>query len=616
MSDVTRRQALKLGAAGVGATLASAAWTAQARAGSVAPAEVRAVNDVALWYDKPAGADWLRALPVGNGRLGAMVFGNTDTERLQLNEDTLWAGGPHDYSNPQGAAALPEIRRLVFQDQWARAQDLINRTMLGNPAGQLAYQPVGDLRLSFPGGSGVSGYQRWLDLTTATTVVTYLANNVRHRREVLASAPDEVVAVRLTAETPGSISFSAAFTTPQRASASSPDSTTIALDGRSGDHRGIAGAVRFRALAKAVVEGGSTSSSGGTLRVSGAASVTLLISIGTSYVNYRTVNGDYQGIARRHLVAAHGIAYDSLRARHVADYRKLFGRTTIDLGRTAAADQPTDVRIVRHNAVADPQFAALLFQYGRYLLISSSRPGTQPANLQGIWNEQLNPPWESKYTINANLPMNYWPAHPTNLAECHQPVFDLIKDLTVTGARTAQLQYGARGWVTHHNTDGWRGASVVDFALAGMWQTGGAWLATLIWEHYRFTGDLKFLRPPFQIDGNFCATAGIAEMWLHSHNGELHLLPALPPAWPAGSVQGLRGRGGHTVGAGWRGGRIEQLSVTPDRDGAVRVRSRMFTGGFELRDETGGVQVQPRRPEPDLVEFTAQAGHTYRASAR
>ncbi|MCO1580378.1 glycoside hydrolase family 95 protein [Crossiella sp. SN42] len=807
MSDVTRRQALKLGAAGVGATLASAAWTAQARAGSVAPAEVRAINDLALWYDKPAGADWLRALPVGNGRLGTMVFGNPDTERLQLNEDTLWAGGPHDYSNPQGAAALPEIRRLVFQDQWARAQDLINRTMLGNPAGQLAYQPVGDLRIGFPGGSGVSGYQRWLDLTTATTVATYLVNNVRHRREVLASAPDQVIAVRLTADKPGSISFSASFSTPQRASASSPDGTTIALDGRSGDQRGIAGAVRFLALAKAVVEGGSTSSSGGTLRVAGATSVTLLISIGTSYVNYRTVNGDYQGIARRNLVAAQGVAYDTLRSRHVADYRKLFGRTTIDLGRTAAADQPTDVRIVRHNAVADPQFAALLFQYGRYLLISSSRPGTQPANLQGIWNEQLNPPWESKYTINANLPMNYWPAHTTNLAECHQPVFELIKDLTVTGARTAQVQYGARGWVTHHNTDGWRGASVVDFALAGMWQTGGAWLATLIWEHYRFTGDVEFLRanypalkgaaqffldtlvpeprlgslvtnpsnspelqhhpnasvcagptmdtqilrdlfdgcvragevlgvdagfrgqaqaararlapmkvgsrgnvqewlydwvetepnhrhvshlyglhpsnqitkrgtpqlfaaarrtlelrgdagtgwslawkinfwarleeggrahqlirdlvtperlapnmfdlhPPFQIDGNFGATAGIAEMLLHSHNGELHLLPALPPAWPAGSVQGLRGRGGHTVGAAWRGGRIEQLSVTPDRDGAVRVRSRMFTGGFELRDETGGVQVQPRRPEPDLVEFTAQAGHTYRATAR
>ncbi|CAM3576386.1 glycoside hydrolase N-terminal domain-containing protein [Kibdelosporangium persicum] len=801
MPDVTRRQAMKFGAAGAGAVLLPGQWVADAR-----PTALQAADDLALWYDKPAGTDWLRALPIGNGRLGAMVFGNTDTERLQLNEDTVWAGGPHDYSNPRGAGALPEIRRLVFANQWTQAQDLINQTMLGNPAGQLAYQPVGDLRLTFPAAGGVSGYQRRLDLTTATTVVTYVANNVRYRREVFASAPDQVIAVRLTAETPGSVSFTASFSTPQRATASSPDSTTIALDGRSGDQRGIAGSVRFLALAKAVAEGGSTTSSGGTLRVSNVNSVTLLISIGTSYVDYRNVNGDYQGIARRHLNAAQGTAYDALRARHVADYQKLFGRTTLDLGRTSAADQPTDVRIAQHNNTNDPQFAVLLFQYGRYLLISSSRPGTQPANLQGIWNDQMAPSWDSKYTLNANLPMNYWPADTTNLAECHEPVFRMINDLTVTGARTAQVQYGARGWVTHHNTDAWRGSSVVDGAFWGMWQTGGAWLATMIWDHYRFTGDVAFLRanypamkgsaqffldtlvtepglgylvtnpsnspelahhanasvcagptmdmqilrdlfdgcarasevlgvdtefrgqvvaarnrlapmkvgsrgniqewlhdwvetepghrhishlyglhpgnqitkrgtpqlfeaarrtlqlrgdagtgwslawkinywarmeeggrahdlirylvtpdrlapnmfdlhPPFQIDGNFGATSGIAEMLLHSHNGELHLLPALPSAWPTGNVQGLRGRGGYTVGAAWSAGRATELSVTPDRDGTVRVRSRMFAGGYELHDRTSGAQIQPQRIESDLIEFPVQAGHTYRATA-
>jgi alpha-L-fucosidase 2 len=802
MADVTRRQAMVFGAAGAGAVLLPGQWTAAASA-----AEIQAADDLQLWYDKSAGTDWLRALPVGNGRLGAMVFGNTDTERLQLNEDTVWAGGPHDYSNPRGAGALAEIRRLVFANQWTQAQDLINQTMLGNPAGQLAYQPVGDLRLTLPGNGGVSGYQRSLDLATATTVVTYVANNVRYRREVIASAPDQVIAMRLTAETPGSISFSATFSTPQRATVSSPDSTTIALDGRSGDQRGIAGSVRFLALAKTVVDGGSTTSSGGTLRVSNANSVTLLISIGTSYVNYQNVSGDYQGIARRHLNAAQGTAYDSLRSRHVADYQKLFGRTTLDLGRTPAADQPTDVRIARHNSVSDPQFSALLFQYGRYLLISSSRPGTQPANLQGIWNDQMSPSWDSKYTINANLPMNYWPAGSTNLAECYEPVFAMIKDLTVTGARTAQVQYGTRGWVTHHNTDGWRGSSVVDGALWGMWQTGGAWLVTMIWDHYRFTGDVEFLRanypamkgaaqffldtlveeptlkslvtnpsnspelphhanasvcagptmdmqilrdlfdgcagasevlgvdaafrdqvraararlapmkvgsrgniqewlydwvetepnhrhvshlyglhpsnqitkrgtpqlfeaarrtlqlrgdagtgwslawkinywarmeegsrahdlvrslvtterlapnmfdlhPPFQIDGNFGATSGIAEMLLQSHNGELHLLPALPPAWPAGSVTGLRGRGGYTVGAAWSGGRITELTVIPDRDGTVRVRSRMVTGTYELRDATSGAQVQPTKPEADLIEFAGLAGHTYRAAGQ
>jgi alpha-L-fucosidase 2 len=679
--------------------------------------------------------------------------------------------------------------------------------MLGNPAAQLAYQPVGDLRLTFPSVSGVSGYERRLDLTTATTVVTYVANNVRYRREVFASAPDQVIVMRLTAETPGSITFSAAFGSPQRVTVSSPDSTTIALDGISGDMRGIAGTVRFLAQAKAVAEGGSVTSSGGTLRVAGANSVTVLVSIGTSYVDYRTVNGDYQGIARTHLNAAQGVAYDTLRSRHLADYHALFGRVSIDLGRTSAADQPTDVRIARHNSVDDPQFSALLFQYGRYLLISSSRPGTQPANLQGVWNDQMNPSWDSKYTINANLPMNYWPADTTNLAECLAPVFTMIDELTATGARTAQAQYGARGWVTHHNTDGWRGTSVVDGAVWGMWQTGGAWLATLIWDHYRFTGDIEFLRrnypamkgaaqffldtlvtepslgylvtnpsnspelnhhpnvsvcagpamdmqilrdlfdgytsasevlgvdagfrdqvrsarqrlapmkigsrgniqewlhdwveteqnhrhishlyglhpgnqitrrgtpqlfeaarrtlelrgdagtgwslawkinywarmeegarahklirdlvttdrlapnmfdlhPPFQIDGNFGSTSGIAEMLLQSHNGELHVLPALPPAWPTGSVRGLRGRGGHTVGATWHGGQLTELSVTPDRTGTVRVRSRMFTGAYDLRDTTSGDQVQPTKPETGLIEFTGQAGHTYRATGQ
>jgi len=803
MPDLNRRQLMKLGAS---VALTQAGWTAIADAASAAPAEVLAANDLALWYDRQAGSDWLRALPVGNGRLGAMVFGNTDTERLQLNEDTVWAGGPHDYSNPRGAGSLAQIRQLVFSNQWTQAQSLIDQTMLGSPAGQLAYQPVGDLRLAFPTATA-TGYQRTLDLTTATAAVTYTANNVRYRREVFASAPDQVIAVRLTAETPGSISFTASFSSPQRTTTSSPDATTIALDGVSGTQRGITGTVRFLTLVKAIAEGGSTTSSGGTLRVSNANAVTLLVSIGTSYVDFRTVNGDYQGIARSRLNAAQGIAYDTLRARHLVDYQALFGRVSLDLGRTAAADQPTDVRISRHGSTSDPQFSALLFQYGRYLLISSSRPGSQPANLQGIWNDQMTPSWDSKYTLNANLPMNYWPADTTNLGECYLPVFKMINDLTITGARTAQVQYNARGWVTHHNTDAWRGSSVVDFAAAGMWQTGGAWLSTMIWDHYRFTGDVDFLRtyypalkgcaqffldtlvtepslgylvtnpsnspelnhhsgasvcagptmdmqilrdlfdgcaaasevlgvdtdfrtqvrtarqrlaptkvgsrgnvmewlqdwvetepnhrhvshlyglhpsnqitkrgtpqlhtaarrtlelrgdagtgwslawkinywarleegsrahdllrslvttdrlapnmfdlhPPFQIDGNFGATSGIAEMLLHSHNGELHVLPALPTAWSAGSVTGLRGRGGYTVGATWAADGAISLSVTPDRDGTLRIRNRIFTGTFELRDTTTGTVIQPTKPEADVAEFTVQTGHIYRATGQ
>ncbi|MFI9639290.1 glycosyl hydrolase family 95 catalytic domain-containing protein [Micromonospora sp. NPDC051925] len=805
MSEVTRRNVIKAGAVGAGAALLPVAWTATARAGSVAPPQVLAANDLALWYDEPAGTDWLRALPIGNGRLGAMVFGNLDTDVLQLNEDTVWAGGPYDSANTRGAANLAEIRRRVFADQWTSAQDLINQTMMGTPGGQLAYQTVGNLRLAFGSANGATQYRRTLDLTTATVTTTYLLNGVRHQREVFASAADQVIVVRLTADRANSITFSATFDSPQRTTVSSPDAATIGLDGISGNMEGVNGSVRFLALANAAVTGGTVSSSGGTLRVSGATSVTVLVSIGSSYVNYRTVNGDYQGIARNRLNAAKSVAIDQLRSRHLADYQALFNRVSIDLGRTAAADQPTDVRIAQHASSNDPQFSALLFQFGRYLLISSSRPGTQPANLQGIWNDSLAPSWDSKYTINANLPMNYWPADTTNLAECFLPVFDMVKDLTVTGARVAQAQYGAGGWVTHHNTDAWRGASVVDGALWGMWQTGGAWLGTLIWDHYQFTGDLGFLQanypalkgaaqffldtlvahptlgylvtnpsnspelphhanasvcagptmdnqilrdlfdaaarasetlgvdttfrsqvrtakdrlpptrvgsrgnvqewladwveterthrhvshlyglhpsnqitkrgtpalyeaarktlelrgddgtgwslawkinywarledatrahkllkdlvrtdrlapnmfdlhPPFQIDGNFGATSGIAEMLLHSHTGELHLLPALPSAWPTGQVAGLRGRGGYTVGLAWTNGQTDEIGIRADRDGTLRMRSRLFTGSFTLVDVTDGSTPATTRPETDVVQLSARAGHTYRAA--
>ncbi|WP_204034756.1 glycoside hydrolase family 95 protein, partial [Micromonospora qiuiae] len=347
MSDLTRRQLLRFGAVGAGAALFPMPWTAVARASSVAPPQVRAAGDLALWYDQAAGTDWLRALPIGNGRLGAMVFGNVDAERLQLNEDTVWAGGPYDSSNPRGAEALPEIQRLVFANQWTQAQNLVNQTMMGNPPGQLAYQTVGNLRFTFPGPSGVSEYHRQLDLTTATASVTFLRDGVRYQREVIASAPDQVIAMRLTADRPGSITFTARFDSPQRTTVASPDGATIALDGVSGNQEGVAGQVRFLALARAVVEGGSVGSSGGTLTVTAADAVTLLISIGSSYVNFQDVSGDHQGIAWGHLNAAEGTPYDKLRRRHVADYQKLFGRTELDLGRTEAADQPTDVRIAQ-----------------------------------------------------------------------------------------------------------------------------------------------------------------------------------------------------------------------------------------------------------------------------
>uniref|UniRef100_UPI000B0AE22B glycoside hydrolase family 95 protein n=1 Tax=Herbidospora yilanensis TaxID=354426 RepID=UPI000B0AE22B len=295
MSDLSRRQVLQFGAAGAGAAILPLQWTAVARAAAAPPAEA---GDMALWYDESAGTDWLRALPIGNGRLGAMVYGNVDVERLQLNEDTVWAGGPYDQSNTRGAGALSQIRQLVFQNQWSQAQSLIDQNMLGSPAGQLAYQTVGNLRLTFGSASGVSEYNRYLDLTTATTVTTYAQNGVRYRREILASAPDQVIAIRLTADRAASISFSATFDSPQRVTRSSPDGTSVALDGVSGDFEGITGQVRFLALARVVADGGTVSSSGGTVQVRSANSVTVLVSIGSSYKNYRDVTGDYQGIAR------------------------------------------------------------------------------------------------------------------------------------------------------------------------------------------------------------------------------------------------------------------------------------------------------------------------------
>ncbi|GGT03770.1 glycoside hydrolase family 95 protein [Streptomyces chromofuscus] len=476
-------------AVGLAPTAAAAAAQTSAEAEDAAPETSR----LALWYDRPAG-QWLEALPLGNGRLGAMVFGGVDTEQLQLNEDTLWAGGPYEPANPQGLANLPEIRRRVFAGQWNSAQSLINSTFLGSPVGELMYQTVGNLRLKVPGTGDVSSYRRELDLDTAVATTTYARSGVAYRREVFASHADQLIVIRLTADTPGALSLTATFDSPQQAQTSSPDRITAALEGVGQTREGITGRVRFRALVRARAEGGAVRSENGTLAVDGADAVTLLVSIGTSYNDYRDASGDHRARAERPLNAAADTPYGQLRSRHVRDHRALFRRVTLDLGTTDAAQAPTDRRIAAFAQADDPQLVALHYQFGRYLLIASSRPGTQPANLQGIWNDQLSPPWDSKYTININTEMNYWPAPTTNLLECWEPIFALLDDLAQAGQKTAQVQYGANGWVAHHNTDAWRGTAPVDGAFWGMWPTGGAWLATSVWEHYRFTGDRDALR--------------------------------------------------------------------------------------------------------------------------
>ncbi|MFE5340877.1 glycoside hydrolase N-terminal domain-containing protein [Isoptericola sp. NPDC056578] len=502
MTSFTRRDLLRSsGAAAAGAVVlagGSRADTAEAAAGDAGPDDA-ATDPLELWYPRPAAA-WLEALAVGNGRLGAMVFGGVATETLMLNEDTVWAGGPHDYADPGGAEALPEIRRLLAEERWADAQRLADARFMGRPTEQMQYQPVGDLHLTFPGlTDDVAQYRRSLDLTTAVTTTTFVADGVRHTREVFASHAAQAIVVRLRADAPGAVSVDAAFTSLQETTTLAHDGRTLALEGRSGEAEGLEGEVRFVALARAVAEGGSVVCDEASLRVRGADAVTLLVTIGTSHRSYLDVGGDPFEQAGPPLERASVKGFGVLRRAHVRDHQELFGRVDLDLGASSAADLPTDERVAAFRAGGDPQLAALYYQFGRYLLISSSRTPGQPANLQGLWNAEMLPAWQSKYTLNINCEMNYWPAGPANLAECWRPLFAMIEELAESGARTAQKMWGARGWVAHHNTDLWRGTAPVDHAFYGVWPTGGAWLSLLFWEHYEYTGDLDTLREYFPV---------------------------------------------------------------------------------------------------------------------
>lgn len=446
--------------------------------------------DLKLWYRSPAEL-WTEALPIGNGRLGAMVFGGVARDRLQLNEDTLWGGGPYDPSNPAAHVALPEVRRLIFDGKYLEAQNLAQAQMMATPIRQMSYQTIGDLMLTFGVSSAASGYRRELDLETAISRTEYRQDGVTFRRETFASAPDDVIVVRLTVDKPGALDFEASFETAQSGSAKI-DSDCLILTGRNTGQHEVASALSFETRVRIIADGGRIHADGETLRVDGADGALLLIAMATSYRGPKDVSGD-PASSNRATLARVTPDFEALRERHLADYQPLFNRVRFAVGTTDAALASTDHRVAKSQSMDDPALAALYFQYGRYLLLSCSRAGTQAANLQGLWNDKLSPPWGSKYTININTEMNYWPAEPTGLQECVEPLIAMVRQMAETGAVTARVNYGARGWVCHHNTDLWRATAPIDGARFGMWPMGGAWLCTHLWDHYDYSRDTAYL---------------------------------------------------------------------------------------------------------------------------
>ena len=470
---------------------------------------------LALWYRQPA-AQWTDALPIGNGRLGAMVFGGIQEERLQLNEDTLWSGAPREWNNPDAKQHLPEVRALILEHADYAGSDAVCKRMQG-PFNE-SYQPLGNLHLRFEHAAEVQDYRRDLNLDSAIARVSYRIGGAEYTRETFASAPDQVIVTRLTTTDAAGMRLSIAIDSPVRSSAIATDGGLLRLTGKAPSHvdpnyhssahpvvydDAEGQGMRFEAAVQVAVEQGTVRRDGELLRIEGARGVTLLIAAQTGFRGFdRAPDMSAAQIAartRQTLDAAQRKPYSALREAHRADHQQLFRRVSLRLPKLTTDNLPTDERLRAFAATPDPDLAALYFQYGRYLLIASSRPGTQPANLQGIWNEQVQPPWSSNWTANINTQMNYWPAETCNLAECHQPLFDMIEGLSQNGTKTAQVNYGCRGWVSHHNVDLWRQSAPAGAFGAGSptwanWPMSAPWFCQHLWEHYAFTGDREFLR--------------------------------------------------------------------------------------------------------------------------
>ena len=456
-----------------------------------------------LWYNTPAQT-WTQALPVGNGVIGGMVYGTPAVERIQLNEETIWAGQPNNVVNPHAKDALPEVRRLIFEGKYKEAQDLANAKVMPNAVGQnmgMPYQPFGDLYIAMPGHADYTNYERFLDLDNAKTVVRYTVEGVRYEREVIAPfGGNDVIAIHLIASDKGKITFTTHLTTPHENPLVGSESATAFLQGVSSKHEGLKGKVRFMGRLAVQTKGGRTSGSNGTISVVGADEATVYVAIGTNVKNYKDITGDEVAQSKERLQKAMTLGYEALKEQHGKVYHQYYDRVKLDLGEDQYKGVSTSKRIELFGTRTDNYLVATYFQFGRYLLISSSQPDNMnPANLQGIWNDKMYPSWDSKYTTNINLEMNYWPSEVCNLTEMNEPLFKLIREIYEQGKETAREMYGAEGWVLHHNTDQWRITGPVDRAQTGLWPVGAAWLCRHLWEHYLYTQDKAFLRQYFPI---------------------------------------------------------------------------------------------------------------------
>jgi len=524
MVEITRRGFLAASASALLLTHLPVMSRAQIRA--AAPGEAPIGEPLKLWYNVPA-RQWVDALPLGNGPFGAMVWGGTARERLQLNVDTLFAGSPYEANPPDPQPALAEVRRLIFAGRYKEAETLAQSKLMSQPIRQMPYQAVGDLWLDLDGLGAISGYRRDLDLHTATTSTRFRAGEATWTRETFISPVDKCLVLRLQADRAGAINGWLSAASEQDNTITVEDGELL-MRGRNGARYGIEGGLRFTIRTRVIARGGRVEAVGNRMRLQDVDELLLIASADTSYVSYDDVSGDPDAITAQRITDAARKSFETLRQAHVADHRALFDRVHLDLGSTEFADRVMERRVERFATQDDPALAALYFQFGRYLLIASSRPGSQPANLQGIWNDLLDPPWSSKWTLNINTEMNYWPAEMTNLPELVEPLERMIRDLSQTGVRTAQSLYGAPGWMVHHNTDLWRQTSPIDGARFGIWPMGGAWLLMHLWDHFDYGRDLDYLRrvwPLFKGAAEFY----VAVLQEDPATGELVTNPSISP---------------------------------------------------------------------------------------